>query len=73
MRLSTVSRPFVSFDPTNKQHRRDFAEFMRTGSWSNCAVRYVDEDDRGNLAACLQRRMAEYYIEKEFKISQQTG
>jgi hypothetical protein len=47
--LALHSRPFVVFDPANKDHRTWFAEFNASAKWGNCPVRFVVEDDNGNL------------------------
>jgi hypothetical protein len=65
-RLALHSRPFVVFDPANKDHRTWFAEFNRSARWGNCPVRFVIEDDNGDLVTMIQRRLIQYYVSKEF-------
>ena len=64
--LALHSRPFVVFDPANKDHRTWFAEFNRSAKWGNCPVRFVVEDDNGNLVSMIQRRLIQYYVSREF-------
>lgn len=66
-RLSFFSRPLVSFDPSNKEHRKWFAAFLRTGGWGTCPVRFIVLDDEGDLITSCQRKLIEYYVKKEFK------
>lgn len=65
-RLQLHGRPFVVFDPRNKDHRRWFAEFNEHRSWKNCPVRFVVNDDVGDLITMIQRDLIQYYVDKEF-------
>ena len=65
-RLALHSRPFVVFNPANKEHRKWFAEFNRSAKWGNCPVRFVVEDDNGDLVTMIQRRLIQYYVSREF-------
>jgi hypothetical protein len=65
-RLSLHSRPFVVFEPANKDHRKWFAEFNRSSKWGDCPVRFVVEDDNGDLVTMIQRRLIQYYVSREF-------
>jgi hypothetical protein len=66
-RLQLFGRPFVIFDATNKDHRRWFADFNKNLSWSRCPVRFVVNDDHGDLITMIQRELIQYYVDKEFK------
>ena len=65
-RLALHSRPFVVFDPANRDHRKWFAEFNTSARWGKCPVRFVVEDDNGDLVTMIQRRLIQYYVNKEF-------
>jgi len=65
-RLALFRRPWVVFDAENKEHRRWFAEFNRSLTWSNCPVRFVVDDDHGDLVTMIQRNLIQYYVDKEF-------
>ena len=65
-KLQLFGRPYVVFDPSNKDHRRWFAEFNKNLSWSNCPVRFVVDDDAGDLITMIQRRLIQFYVDKEF-------
>ena len=65
--LSLIGRPFVVFDPKNKQHRLWYFEFVKKSTWGHCPVRFVVPDDQGDLITMIQRTLVKYYVEKEFK------
>jgi hypothetical protein len=69
-RLEYYSRPLVAFDPHNKDHRRYFAEFQTQHTWGTCPVRFIVPEDHGDLVTLMQRSLIQYYIEREFRISQ---
>lgn len=65
-RLQLHGRPWVVFDPTNKDHRRWFADFNESRSWGRCPVRFVVNDDHGDLLTMIQRELIAHYVTKEF-------
>lgn len=65
-RLNFFGRPLVAFDPVNKDHRRWFAIFNRTGGWGDCPVRFIVPDEDGDLIPLCQRKLIEHYVNKEF-------
>jgi len=65
-KLQLFGRPYVIFEASNKNHRRYFAEFQRRCSWGNCPVRFVVDDDNGDLITMIQRRLIDYYTNREF-------
>lgn len=69
-RLQLHGRPWVVFNAGNKEHRRWFADFNKTGAWGRCPVRFVVNEDHGDLITQIQRELIRFYVEKEFgKIS----
>jgi hypothetical protein len=67
-RLEYLARPLVAFDPTNKDHRRWYYEFVAYKGWGQCPVRFICTEDHGdNLPAMIQRMVVDYYINREFK------
>jgi len=64
--LELHGRPYVVFDPNDKQHRRFYSEFVRTASWGHCPVRFVVPEDHGDLVTMIQRSLVKYYVEREF-------
>ena len=65
-RLDYIGRPWVAFDPENKQHRKWFAEFQRHGTWGHCPVRFIVSDEHGDLITLIQRKLIGHYVDKEF-------
>lgn len=67
MKLHRIMRPIVAFDVANAEHRRNYAQFLATNSWSHCEVRYEADDIAGELQSTIQRQLLEYYTRQEFK------
>jgi len=65
-RLALYGRPYVIFDATNREHRQWFADFNKSGAWSKCPVRFVVDDDHGDLITMIQRHLIQYYVDREF-------
>lgn len=65
-KLDFIGRPWVAFDPRNKQHRKWFAEFQIRRSWGSCPVRFIIPDEDGDLLTLCQRKLIQYYVDKEF-------
>jgi hypothetical protein len=67
-RLAYLSRPWVAFDASNKEHRRYYAEFLKANTWGHCPVRFIVEDEHGmNLPTMMRNKLCEYYVKTEFK------
>ena len=64
--LSFHGRPWTVFNAEDRNHRRWFAQFQATSTWANCPVRFVIDDDHGDLITMIQRRLIDYYTTKEF-------
>lgn len=66
-KLEFLMRPLVAFDPSNKDHRRYYAEYLEYGGWGICPVRFICPDDCGmDLPTMIKNRLVEFYITKEF-------
>ena len=65
-RLQLFGRQWVVFNAQNKEHRKWFANFNKTGAWGNCPVRFVVNDDHGDLITQIQRELIAHYVSKEF-------
>ena len=46
-KLEFYARPLVAFDPSNKEHRKWYHEFMQYGGWGKCPVRFICPADIG--------------------------
>ena len=66
-RLQLHGRPWIVFDAANKDHRKWFAEFNKTRSWGTCPVRFVINEDHGDIITMIQRSLILYYVNREFK------
>jgi hypothetical protein len=64
--LELSGRPYTVFDPSNKNHRRYYNQFVKTASWGACPVRFVVPADHGDLITMIQRSLVKYYVLKEF-------
>lgn len=67
-RLALYGRPYVIFDAKNREHRQWFAEFNKSGAWGRCPVRFVVNDDHGDLITMIQRELIQFYVDKEFSV-----
>lgn len=65
-KLLLYGRNYVVFDAKNKDHRRWFADFNKNQTWSNCPVRFLIDNDHGDLVTMIQRNLIQYYVDKEF-------
>ena len=65
-RLELFGRPKAIFDPTNKDHRRYFMEFLESGSWRRSPVSFIIDDDSLSVTYCIQKKLNAYYFKKEF-------
>lgn len=59
--------PVVAFDPDNKLHRRYWAMFLKHKNWSNIPVRFAFTENVHDITYMVNRILAEYYVNKEFK------
>jgi hypothetical protein len=67
-KLEFYARPLVAFDPSKKEHRRWFHEFMNYGGWGTCPVRFICPEESGSdLVKMITRQLVDFYIEKEFQ------
>jgi len=64
-KLQLNARPWVAFDVDNRQHRQWISEFILSGRWGDCPVRFALADEPGDIVA-IQRLLLEYYTKKEF-------
>ena len=68
-RLEFFARPLVEFDPTNKEHRSIYNEFIKKPGWGHSPYRFICPDVHGsNLVSMIQQKMLEFYIKKEFAV-----
>ena len=66
-KLALFGRPYIVFDPSNKDHRQHYADFIKFGTWGRCPLRFVVPEDQGDLVTMIQRSLVKFYVEREFK------
>ncbi len=66
-KLELYVRPLAIFDPSNKDHRQYYFNFLKQGSWKGCPYRWAIPEDIGNLQGIIQTKLLEHYMGKEFK------
>lgn len=67
--LELGARPWVEFDAFNCDHRKWFAEFQRTKTWSHCPVRFTVREEVNGPHAVIVRQLTEYYAAREFELA----
>lgn len=66
-KLEFYSRPYVAFNPENKEHRRWYHEFLENRGWGKCPVRFICPDIVGlDLTIMIRNQLVDYYVQKEF-------
>jgi hypothetical protein len=68
-RLQLHGRPWIVFDAKNREHRQWFADFNKTAQWGRCPVRFVVNEDHGDLITQIQRELIQFYVDKEFSVT----
>lgn len=66
-KLELYVRPLAIFDPSNKDHRQYYHNFLATGSWKGCPYRWAILEDVGNIQGTIQIALLKHYMGKEFK------
>ena len=61
-------RPWALFDPSNKEHRQHYYNFVKNKSWKGCPYQWVIADESIDIVYSMQRAVAEYYAAKEFTV-----
>ena len=60
------SRPYATFDASNKKHRFEYYKFLKTNTWSKCPVQFMIEAPYTELPHEINNKLVKYYFEKEF-------
>lgn len=67
-KLEFYARQLVAFDPSNKQHRRYYYEFLESRTWGRCPVRFICPEQTGaDLVKMMQTQLVDWYVKQEFK------
>ena len=70
--LATKVRPEVEFDPTNSEHRKLYGLFLKNKSWRHSPIRFITRPSYGIDKGVIDRRLLEYYTNKEFNSQEHT-
>ena len=63
--LELHRRPVVQFDPTNPEHRKQAAIFLREGTWSKSPWAFYAPENLSIKAYAMQS-LVDYYVKREF-------
>ncbi len=63
--LDASRRPVVVFDPTNLEHRKHVARFLKKGTWGTCPVAFYTPDNM-SVKAYAMETLVDFYLKKEF-------
>ncbi len=64
--LSLNKRALSRFQPENEQHRLLYNQFLKTGTWANCPLQFVPEQQNIELPHSINNQLVRYYMDKEF-------
>jgi hypothetical protein len=62
-----LSRPYAIFDATNVEHRREYQNYLKTGTWANCKFQFVLEEPFLDLPNSINDKLVRHYMNIEFK------
>jgi len=65
-KVEQYSRPWVTFDPSDKKHREIFHTALKHNTWGKSPVRFWLEGETSSLMDQCTSKMARYYMEQEF-------
>lgn len=66
--LMTRIRPLVVFDPSDKKHRKLFAQYIRSGRWDHSPVQLVANEPTQIDLGTMARQLIHFYTDKEFPV-----
>lgn len=64
--IDRTARPSIVFDPANKNHRKMFHEFVKTGRWDSCPVQFYLNEGQVSIVHQIQQQLSQHYLNKEF-------
>lgn len=64
--LNKAQRPMVKFDPSNKKHRKMFADAMKQRTLGTLPVQFYVDEEAHDLVYQIHKSIAQYVLEREF-------
>ena len=64
--LNQAGREFVTFDPSNDEHRKIFHSVIATQNWGRSPVRFWSDSEHTDLMYQCTAKLARWYMGKEF-------
>ena len=61
-KVEQYSRPWVTFNPTDKKHREIFHTALKHNTWGKSPVRFWLEGETSSLMDQCTQKMARYYM-----------
>ena len=61
----------VKFDPSNKEHRAAVGIFLKRRAWGDVPFRFANDPKYGSIADQVEAKLLQWYVDKEFKVSEQ--
>lgn len=56
-----VVKPRVNFDPTNRKHRLDYAQYLKYQNWKN-GCRYLLEEPYMDIPSMINDKLVHHYL-----------
>lgn len=56
-----VVKPRVNFDPANRKHRLDYAQFLKYNNWKN-GCKYLLEEPYVDIPTMIQDKLVRHYL-----------
>lgn len=68
-KIQQFGRPFETFNPSNKKHRKVFHEALRYRTWGRSPICFWNEESSSGSNSLMDqciKAMGRYYMEREF-------
>ena len=66
LRTWSLQKTEAVFNPSSKEHRQAYYDFLKSRSWKNSKYNFVLEDDHIDLPSSIRTKLMDYYISREF-------
>lgn len=65
-KIAQFGRQFEVFDPSKKKHREIFHQVLKHKTWGRSPIRFWVDEEQTSLMEQCQKKMAIWYLQKEF-------